>query len=194
MAGPRGLVRRLVLEKVTPLLRASGHEVFTPTLTGLGDRSHLAQPSTGLETHVQDVVNVLSYEALEGVILVGHSNGGTLITAVAGRAPDRLAHVVYLDAFVPEEGQATIDLITYPRQQWEDRVRTEGDGWLIPSLAPVPWEDFVRDVWQMTDESDRRWVVDRLGPTPFRTFTDPVFVFNAAVEAVASSPRSRSVH
>lgn len=160
--------------KVTPLLRASGHEVYTPTLTGLGERSHLAHPLIGLETHVQDIVNVLSYEELEGVILVGHSNGGTLITAVSHRVPDRLAHLVYLDAFVPDAGQATIDLITYPRQHWEDRVRAEGDGWLIPSLAPVPWEDFCRDVWQMTDESDRRWVVDRLGPTPFKTFTDPI--------------------
>lgn len=169
-------------KKVIPLLRARGHDVHAPTLTGLGERAHLAHPMVGLETHVQDVVNVLEYEDLRNVILVGHSNGGTLITAVADRVPDRLGHLVYLDAFVPEDGQATIDLITFPRQAWEARVRTEGHGWLIPSLQPVPWDEFVRDVWRVTDEADRRWMVARLGPTPFKTFTDPVRRRNPAAE------------
>jgi pimeloyl-ACP methyl ester carboxylesterase len=161
-------------KKVAPLLRARGYDVFTPTLTGLGDRAHLAHPLVGLDTHVEDVANLLEYEDLRGAILVGHSNGGTLITAVAERVPERLAHVVYLDAFVPEDGQATIDLITFPREAWETRVRTEGHGWLIPSLQPVPWDQFVRDVWRITDDVDRRWLVSRLRPTPFKTFTDPV--------------------
>jgi pimeloyl-ACP methyl ester carboxylesterase len=169
-------------KKVIPLLRSRGHDVYAPTLTGLGERAHLAHPMVGLETHVQDVVNVLDYEDLRDVILVGHSNAGTLITAVADRVPDRLAHLVYLDAFVPKDGQATIDLITFPRQAWEARVRTEGHGWLIPSLQPVPWDEFVRDVWRVTDETDRRWMVARLGPTPFKTFTDPVRRKNPAAE------------
>jgi pimeloyl-ACP methyl ester carboxylesterase len=171
-------------KKVTPLLRASGHEVFTPTLTGLGERSHLAHPLIGLETHIRDVVNVLTYEDLSGVILVGHSNGGTLITAVAERVPERLGHLVYLDAFVPDDGQATIELINFPREAWEARVRTEGYGWLVPSLQPVPWDDFVRDVWRVSDEADRRWMVERLGPTPFKTFTDPVRRTNPVAAAL----------
>jgi pimeloyl-ACP methyl ester carboxylesterase len=169
-------------KRVTPLLRDRGHQVCTLTLTGLGERAHLAHPLVGLETHVQDIVNVLTYEDLGEVILVGHSNGGTLITAVAERVPERLAHLVYLDAFVPDDGQATIDLITFPRSAWEERVRTEGFGWLIPSLAPVPWDDFVRDVWRVTDEADRRWLVERLTPTPFKTFTDSVRRRNPAAE------------
>ena len=173
-------------KKVTPLLRAQGHEVFTPTLTGLGERSHLAHPLIGLETHICDVVNVLTYEDLSDVILVGHSNGGTLITAVADRVPERLAHLVYLDAWVPEDGQATIDLtaINFPRETLETRVRTEGYGWLLPSLRPVPWDEFVRDVWLVTDEDDRRWMVERLGPTPFKTFTDPVRRTDPRAEAL----------
>jgi pimeloyl-ACP methyl ester carboxylesterase len=174
-------------KKVGPLLRAAGHDVFTPTLTGLGDRTHLAHPLIGPETHIQDVTNLLAYEDLNNVILLGHSNGGTLITAVGDRVPERLAHLVYLEAFVPENGQATIDLITYPRQVWEDRVRTEGFGWLIPSLQALPWEDFVRDVWRVTDEADRGWMVSRLGPTPFRTFTDSVCLGNPAA---ATLPRT----
>jgi pimeloyl-ACP methyl ester carboxylesterase len=129
-------------------------------------------------------VNVLTYEDLSGVILVGHSNGGTLITAVAERLPERLAHLVYLDAFVPQDGQATIDLINFPHEPWEARVRTEGYGWLVPSLQPVPWDKFVRDVWGVSDEADRRWMVERLGPTPFKIFTDPVRRTNPAAQAL----------
>jgi pimeloyl-ACP methyl ester carboxylesterase len=167
-------------KKVAPLLRAAGHEVYTPTLTGLGERTHLAHPLVGLETHVQDVVNDLTYLDLHEVILLGHSAGGALIGAVAERLPERLAHLVFLDAFVPEDGQAVLDLITFPRAAWEERVRTEGFGWLIPSLAPVPWDEFVRDVWRVTDEADRRWMVERFVPTPFKVFTDPVRRTNPA--------------
>jgi pimeloyl-ACP methyl ester carboxylesterase len=173
--------------KVTPLLRAHGHDVFTPTLTGLGERSHLAHPLLGLETHIRDVVNTLTYEDLSEVILLGHSNGGTLITAVAERVPARLAHLVYLDAFVPEDGQATLDLVAFPRETWEVRVRDEGYGWLIPSLRPGPWDAFVRDIWQVTDEAERRWLVERLGPTPFKVFTDPV---RRSDPAAAGLPRT----
>lgn len=162
-------------KKVVPHLRPHGHDVFTPTLTGLGERAHLMHPLVGLETHMRDLLNVLTYEDLREVILVGHSNGGTLITAVAERAPERLAHLVYLDAFVPADGQATVDLIPPPqRAEWEARVQTEGYGWLLPSLRPGPWEEYVRDAWQVTDEADRRWMVERLGPTPYKVFTDPV--------------------
>ena len=98
-------------KKVTPLLRARGHDVYTPTLTGLGERSHLAHPEIGLETHIQDVVNVLKYEDLGRAILVGHSSSGAVITGVADRVPEQVAHLVYLDAFVPADGQAMMDTI-----------------------------------------------------------------------------------
>jgi pimeloyl-ACP methyl ester carboxylesterase len=171
-------------KKVAPFLRARGRDVHAPTLTGLGERFHLAHPLVGLQTHVEDVANVLEYEDLTGVTLVGHSNAGTLITAIAERLPERIGHLVYLDAFVPEDGQATIDLITFPRQAWEARVKTEGHGWLIPSLQPVPWRDFVRDVWKVTDPSDREWLATRLRSTPFKTFTDPVERKNPAAAAL----------
>ena len=98
-------------KKVKQLLQARGHNVYTPTLTGLGERSHLARPEIGLDIHVQDIVNVLTYEDLSGVVLVGHSSSGVVITGVADRAPERLAHMVYLDAFVPEDGQSIWDMI-----------------------------------------------------------------------------------
>lgn len=168
-------------KKVVPLLRERGHEVHTPTLTGLGDRAHLINPEIGLETHIQDIVNVLEYEDLDRVILVGHSSSGAVVTGVAERVPERFAHIVYLDAFVPDNGQSLMDLIPPDRRQgMEQRVQAEGQGWLLPSLAPVPWDQFLRDVWRIAEEADRRWMLTRLGPTPFRIFNDPVRLSNLA--------------
>ena len=84
------MARRVVLKKVTPLLRAKGYEVHTPTLTGLGELAHLVRPEVGLRTHIEDVVNVLEYGDLRNVILVGNSSGGMVITGVAERAPQRM--------------------------------------------------------------------------------------------------------
>src|SRR5690349_1170533 len=85
-------------------LRAAGHDVFTPTLTGLGDRAHLATRDVTLSTHVEDVVRLLEFEDLHDVTLVGSSSTGTVITAVADRCPERVGTLVYLDAFVPSDG------------------------------------------------------------------------------------------
>jgi pimeloyl-ACP methyl ester carboxylesterase len=175
-----------VWKKVTPLLREKGHAVFTPTLTGLGERSHLARKEVGLGVHVDDVVNVLKYEDLQEVVLVGHSSSGAVITGVADRAPERLGHVVYLDAFVPENGEAVLDLIAPERRRiFEEFVKTEGDGWLVPRFAPPPWETIVRDMWGVTDENDARWMLERLGPTPLGHFKEPVRRTNPAAEKVS---------
>ena len=174
--------------KLTPLLRDAGHAVCTPTLTGLGERAHLGNRDVGLDTHVQDVVNVLEYEALSNVVLVGHSYGGMVITGVAHQIPGRLAHLVYLDAFVPKHGQSMLDLGPPERREsMAARVRVEGDGWRLPSLQPVPWEQFVRDVYLVTDEAEVAWLAARLGPHPFKTFTDPV---RATHPAAAALPRT----
>ena len=170
-------------KKVVPLLREKGHIVSTPTLTGLGERSHLARPEIGLETHVTDVVNVLKDEDLRDVVLVGHSSSGVVITGVADRAPERIAHVVYLDAFVPDDGQAVFDLVTPDRRQaLEGLVKSEGQGWLLPRFAPPPWETIVRDMWGVTDNSDVRWMLERLVPTPVGHFKDPVRRTNPAAQ------------
>ena len=91
---------------VARLLRSAGHEVFTPTLTGLGERAHLLSPDIDLDTHITDVVAVLRWEDLHDVILVGHSYGGMVITGVADRAADRVGHIVYLDAATPVNGES----------------------------------------------------------------------------------------
>jgi pimeloyl-ACP methyl ester carboxylesterase len=171
--------------KVAPLLRAEGHRVHTPTLTGLGERSHLSDPKISLATHIEDIVNVLEFENLQRVILVGTSSGGMVITGVAERVPERLARVVYLDAFVPEDNQSLVDLLPADRRQaMEDLVKAEGQGWLLPRFAALPWETIVREMWGVTSDDDVRWLLARLRPTPFRHFTDPVRRTNPATANV----------
>jgi pimeloyl-ACP methyl ester carboxylesterase len=152
---------------VRPLLRDAGHEVFTPGLTGLGERAHLAHPGIDLDTHIQDVVAVLDYEDLRDVVLVGHSYGGMVITGAADRAGDRLAQLVYLDADVPMSGQSEFDLL--PREEvaeYEEAARARGDGWQIPPPFPDPLPPGTPAVVA--------WAVERMVPHPLRTLTQPL--------------------
>lgn len=160
-------------KRVTPLLRAAGHEVFAPTLTGLGERAHLAQPGIDLETHVRDVLGVFEYEDLDRVVLVGHSYAGTVIAGVADRLPGRIAHLVHLDAAEAGDGQALLDLFP-PEFQAAERalVEAEGDGWRLPPSDPAFYE--------VTDLEDAAWVRDKLTPQPFKTFTQPLRLANPA--------------
>jgi len=112
--------------KVRPLLQQAGHQVFTPSLTGLGERAHLATPEVNLSTHIQDVSNAIWYEDLSDIILVGHSYGGMVVTGVAERMPERIKHLVYLDAFLPADGQSLYDL--------GGGGRRESSDWRVPPL------------------------------------------------------------
>ena len=112
------------LKKLTPLLRVAGHQVFAPTLTGLGERSHLLSPAVALTTHIKVITAVLEYEDLQDVVLVGHSYGGMVIAGVAALATTRLAHPIYLDAFLPEDGKAVKD--------YAPLSPTGADDWRVP--------------------------------------------------------------
>jgi pimeloyl-ACP methyl ester carboxylesterase len=162
--------------KVAARLRGLGHDVYAPTLTGLAERAHLASPDVGLATDVEDVVSVVVFDDLRDIILVGTSSGGTVITGVANRISERIASLVYLDAFLPSDGQCTLDLLPGERREaLQKLVATEGDGWLLPRFAPPPWPVILRgEVWQVTSEPELEWMLARLRPTPFRHFTDPV--------------------
>lgn len=169
--------------KVVPLLQERGHIVLTPTLTGLGERSHLLRADIDLETHVADVMNVVKYEDLRDVVLVGHSSSGAVITGVADQIPERIGHIVYLDAFVPANGQSILELLAPQRRRsLEELVQSEGDGWLLPRFAPVPWERIVREMWGVSADEDVRWMLERLGPTPIGHFKDPCRRTNPAAE------------
>ena len=117
----------------------AGHQVFTPTLTGLGERSHLNSAAVNLSTHIADVVNLLKWEDLSDVILCGHSYGGSVIRGVADQIPERIRALIYLDAFVPEDGECLFDLSPERAQQMREQAQAAGDGWNVP---PIPAEHF----------------------------------------------------
>ena len=111
-------------QEVRVALQAAGHEVYALTLTGLGERSHLATPEISLDTHTQDVVNTLEYEDLRDVVLIGQSYSGMVLTAVADRAAARLARLIYVDAVLPRDGECMLDLFSPPmRAAWAERGR-----------------------------------------------------------------------
>jgi pimeloyl-ACP methyl ester carboxylesterase len=162
-------------KRVRKSLREAGHQVFTPTLTGLGERSHLNSAAVNLSTHIADVVNLLRWEDLSDVILCGHSYAGSVISGVADRIPERIRTLVYLDAFVPEDGESLIDLLSPDRaQQMRLQAQTAGDGWNVP---PIPAEHFnvkLRDAaWvnaQCTSQSIASFEERiRLNRLPYRT-------------------------
>jgi pimeloyl-ACP methyl ester carboxylesterase len=152
-------------KKMRPLMRQRGHELVTPTYTGLGERSHLAHRDVDLETHITDVLNVLYFENLTDVVLVGHSYGGMVATAVADRAADRIAQVVYVDAFVPRDGQSLLALLPEEaRVRMLEAVRLEGNGWRVPP-NPMPSD---------SSEADVAWATPRRVMQPLKTFEQPV--------------------
>jgi len=152
-------------KKLTPLLRAAGHEVYTPTLTGLGDRAHLLSPQIGLNTHIVDITALLEYEDLHNVILVGHSYGGMVITGVAEVSARRLAHLVFLDAFVPQDGQSLFDTIPDHGAAMKTIAEEAGNGWHVPLKNAT---------FGVTDEADITWLSTRITTQPLRSFEEPV--------------------
>jgi pimeloyl-ACP methyl ester carboxylesterase len=151
-------------KKVRPLMAAAGHQFFTPSYTGLGERGHLANPSNDLETHIQDVLGVIQCEELRDVVLIGHSYGGMVATGVADRARDRIAQLIYLDAFVPKDGQSLADLVPEAeRKRMRESVKS-GDGW---RLQPNP---------NSPDASpeDIAWVNRHRMPQSIKCFEQPV--------------------
>lgn len=146
------------------LLREKGFDVYRPSLTGLGERVHLGTLDVGLSTHVEDVMNAIIFEDLRDILLVGHSYGGMVISGVADRMPDRIRKLIYLDAFLPEDGDSVIGILG-KRTQWAlDMVK---DGFLVP-----PWLD------------GRSWPYDV--PQPLKTFTEPLALTGAVKKLPAT--------
>ncbi len=164
-------------KKMRPLMRAAGHELFTPSYTGIGERSHLAHRGIDLNAHIDDILNVLRFEDLNDVVLIGHSYGGMVATGVADRAPERIRHLVYLDAFAPRNGEAAMSLQPEAvRLRMADAVRTSGDGWRVPP-NPMPPD---------TSEADVAWAMPKRVMQPVKTFQQPIELTGA----VEKLPRS----
>jgi pimeloyl-ACP methyl ester carboxylesterase len=160
-------------QRVARLLRAEGHEVLTPTLTGLGDRAHLLDQRVDLERHITDVAAVLRFEDLRDVILVGHSYGGMVITGAADRAADRVGRLVYLDAATPVNGQSLVDVAG----PVINAVRPMGR--VVDGIELVLWPGPDAGLlYGVTDPADLAWMAERLTPHPWKCFDQPLALDN----------------
>lgn len=147
-------------------LRQKGHRVFTPTQTGLGERKHLLARTISIDTFVDDILGVLEAEELTDIILVGHSFGGFAVTGVADRMPERIRHLVYLDAFLQENGETAFSVLPPGIEEARRRTVAEHGGGValpVPPLSAFPLPDDVR-----------QWFGRRLTPHPFGTYDTPI--------------------
>jgi pimeloyl-ACP methyl ester carboxylesterase len=157
--------------KVAAILRGRGHTVVTPTQTGLGERAHLISKSITLDTFVEDIVNVIKYEDLKDIVLVGHSFGGNAISGTADRVPERIKQLVYLDAVMLENGQSVFGAL--PKDVVEARTKAAQDssgGLSIPAPPPT--------AFGVNDAAQAAWLQPRLTPHPFNTFISPLNLKN----------------
>lgn len=150
-----------VFRHVRRHLQLAGHQVTTPSLTGLGERVHLASPLVNLSTHVRDVVNHILYEDLEGITLLGFSYGGFVVTGALEHVADRVRHLVFLDAFVPENGETVLAHIGRPGRA----LAQLGQAWQLPPVDR-----------QFDDPAEGRWVSSRRSAQPAGCFTEPVYL------------------
>jgi len=141
-------------------LRAAGHDVWTPSLTGIGERAHLASPQVNLTTHVTDVVNTILYEDLSDVVLLGYSYGGMVVTGALEYVADRVSHLVYLDAFKPDDGQSLNDLAG---AGYQPTAIGPGGSWLVAPLFR-----------HLDDPGQADWFGSRRSPHPVGCFTEAV--------------------
>jgi pimeloyl-ACP methyl ester carboxylesterase len=168
-----------VYARVARLLREAGHEVYTPTLTGLGERSHLAHHAINLDTHIQDIVSVFKHEGISDAILCGHSYGGMVITGVAGEIGERVRTLVYIDAYAPADGQSLLD-ITGPETALAFLDQASRNGGMIP---PIP-----AAIFNVNDADAAR--VDAISvPQPLATFVQGV---RGGVESPAVTATNRA--
>jgi pimeloyl-ACP methyl ester carboxylesterase len=155
--------------RVADRLHSGGHAVFTPTLTGLGERAHLMRAGIDLNTHITDVVNVMKWERLTDVVLCGHSYGGMIISGAADQMADAIHSIVFLDAFVPKNGEAMRDLTSAAVRETAQAAMARGN----VGIPPRPAEAFG------VNPADRAWVDALCVPQPFATFTDKIVLSGA---------------
>jgi pimeloyl-ACP methyl ester carboxylesterase len=155
--------------RVARLLTRAGHEVFTPTLTGLCERSHLLNPTINVDTHILDVVNAMKWQELNDVVLVGHSYGGMVISGVAEKMEKAIASLVMLDAFMPENGQGVLDIYPPPMREPVQAALHSGATTMPPRSAAL---------FKVNDK-DRAWVDAQCTPQPIQTFVQKLTLTGA---------------
>jgi pimeloyl-ACP methyl ester carboxylesterase len=170
-------------QRVARRLRQEGHDAYPVTLTGLGERVHLASSEVDLDTHITDVVNLIEFEDLHDVVLLGHSYAGLVVTGVADRVPERIAQLVYLDTGAFPDGTVIID--SFPpetRQYVERQVEESGDGWRFPMPPREELANF--GSVEGLDDAQLGLLRSRAVDQPFATFRQPLRLENPDREAV----------
>lgn len=166
-------------------LQAGGHRVYTPTLTGLGERAHLISPDVSLQTHIEDVGGVIEAEELSEIVLVGHSYGGMIITGVVDRWKDRVSKIIYLDAALPRDGES---MLTQGAEKTTESLEAIAAG--LSALAPdgVAMTPPSAGLFGVPDTMPETiaWIERRLTPHPLRTWYDPIVLKNGGPEGVPS--------
>lgn len=159
----RGVARRL---------RAAGHDVYIPTLTGCGERGHLIGPDVTLDTHIQDVASLIDYEMLDDIALVGHSYAGMVVTGVADRIPERLRALIYIDAALPKDGEAMLDIVSAERKKTVIGLAEErGDGYRAPQTLVLETG--------IENEKERENFLNRMCPHPLNALLQPIALTGA---------------
>jgi pimeloyl-ACP methyl ester carboxylesterase len=153
-------------ERLLPILKARGHEVWTPTLVGLAERADEASPQTGLTAHVEQITNLIVTLDHTDLILVGHSYGGSVMVGTAERVPNSIRHLIYLDAFVPDHGQSAFDLMRGVEPDFVQAMRNAGSEFLVPPMSP--------ENLGVTAQADVEWLKARLTPMPILTHREKV--------------------
>ena len=181
-------------------LRAAGHEVYPATLTGMGERVHLARPEVDLDTHITDIVNLIEYEDLRDVVLVGHSYGGVPVTGASDRIPERLSRVVYVDSGPLPDGTAQLDNSTPEGRSFvEQQVAERGEGWRFPLPSWGEIEERMGASLEGVGDEERLLFRSLAADQPAGTFTQPLRLTNPAREGlpkvlIASSFPLAQVH
>jgi pimeloyl-ACP methyl ester carboxylesterase len=168
-------------QRVVPLLAAAGHRALAPSLTGHGDKAELLGPEVGLDTYVEDIVQVITEEDLSDVVLVGHSYAGLVISSVANEVPDRIAHLVYLDAMVPVHGETAVDVMPFTQALIDRAAQSGAEAWRIP---PLPERSAPFGLFGVTDPADAAWVRGLLSDESVRCYQQPVRLDNPAAARI----------
>jgi pimeloyl-ACP methyl ester carboxylesterase len=154
-------------KRVRAALQSAGHNVFTPTLTGLGERSHLNSAAVDLSTHIADIVNLIKWEELSDVVLCGHSYAGPVNTGVADQIPNRIRALVFLDAFVLKNGESLMDIVpSEVAQALRDQAKANGEGWKV---NPVP-----AHILGVRDPHDVAWIDTQCTPQAIATLEERI--------------------
>lgn len=165
--------------EVADRLSRQGHRVLTPTLTGLGERAHLATPGVDLETHIQDIVGVLDWEDVEDAVLVGHSYGGFVVGGATDRRSSKIRALVLVDALVPEHGKSVLDFQD-PERRLKLLAAAEGfDGWRLPALSAA--------FYGVTEPETAAWTDAKCVPHPLATFQQPIELTGAWLDVATKT-------